>query len=262
MKSFLLLPLAMAAFLGAATAADTPQGYLRPDQAVELWRVIPPAPTPGDIRDKADYGVYKAMKRQIGGERWRYATADIKYDTPTMLHDFECAAGVVLTPEALPATYRLLSAASADTGRANNAAKEHWQRPRPFWRDNGKVCEGLDTLGKSLDYPSGHTTKGWTLGLILAELLPDHAGAILARARSYGESRIVCRVHSMSAVDAGRTGATVTMESVRATPAYQADLAAAKAELAAARGLPAPDAGRCAADATVLDPSVLTALTK
>jgi len=260
MKIALLSSLAVITIAGIATAADKPQGYLPPD-SIDLARVLPPAPSKGDIRYETDRRVFKAMKAQIGGERWRYAVADVKYDTPTMLHDFECAAGFTLNAATLPATVKLLSTASIDTGAANNAAKEHWQRLRPFWIDKGDTCEPKDELGKSFDYPSGHSTKGWTLGLLLAELLPDRANAILTRARAYGESRIVCRVHNMSAVENGRLGATVTLNQVRAQPAFQRDLAAARLELAAARAhVAVPDAARCSAETTVLEPSILAGL--
>ena len=244
----------------AALSADqTPAGYLAPG-AVDITTVLPPAPIAGDIRDEADRTVFRAMKRQVGTPRWRAAAADIPYDTPTMMKDFSCATGLTLSPEATPATYRLLGMASVDTGRANSIAKDYWKRLRPFWIDKGEICEGMDTLGKSLDYPSGHTTKGWTLGLVLAGLVPERATPILTRARAYGESRIVCRVHSMSAVEAGRVGATSVMAAVAQTPAYKADFAAAKAELAHAR--PVADAGACAAETALLGPSVLAGLTK
>ena len=256
--------LAVAVPLALATAwaqAPAPQGYL--PSAVDLSGVLPPAPVKGDIRYQTDRKVFRAMQHRIGTPRWNYATRDVKYDTPTMLRDFSCAAGIVLSEQGTPATFRLLSNASVDASRANNAAKDHWQRLRPFWIDKGRTCEALESLGKSFDYPSGHTTKGWTLGLILGELLPDRATPILERARAYGESRIVCGVHNMSAVEAGRLGATTTMTSVRTTPAFEADLATARAELAQARlSQPAPDAAQCAADEAVLGPSVLAGLTK
>lgn len=255
----LLIPLGLLVLFANADAAP---GYLG-GATVDITGVVPPPPTKGDIRYETDRKVFKAMKRQIGSDRWQRATSDVVYKTPTMEQDFACATGLALTPERFPAVTRLLNNASADTGRANNYAKNIWKRQRPFRIDNGETCEDKKELGDSYDYPSGHTTKGWTLGLVLADVLPDRANQILARARAYGESRIVCRVHNYSAVENGRLGATVTMATVRQSPGYLADLAAARAEVAAARAnAPAPDPARCAAEARALDPSVLTALKK
>jgi acid phosphatase (class A) len=248
---------ALAAMAAISIAATPVPGYL--DQVFDLTTIVPPAPVKGDIRYAADRKVFKATRATLDTPRGRLATDDVPSSVIEVEKDFSCAAGATLSPEATPATHRLLVAANADTARANNAAKDHWKRLRPFLIDRGPTCESKEDLAKSYDYPSGHTTRGWTFGLILSELEPDRATPILIRARSYGESRIICGAHNMSAVEAGRLGATVTMQAVRATPAYQADLAAARAELAAARAGPAiaPAAGFCATEAALASPSVI-----
>ncbi|NIJ07151.1 acid phosphatase (class A) [Sphingomonas vulcanisoli] len=257
MRRFAFPLIALAIGTAALSQHQTPAGYLAPG-SVDLTKVLAPAPVEGDIRYETDRKVFRAMKAMVGSPRWQAATADVKYDTRSMMKDFSCATGIDLTPEATPLLYRLLGMASVDTGRANGTAKDTWKRLRPLWIDDGVTCESKESLGKSYDYPSGHTTKGWTLGLILAGLVPGRATPILTRARAYGESRIVCRVHNMSAVEAGRIGASAVMDAVEQTPAYQADFAAAKVELAHAK--PVADSGTCAAEAALLGPSVLAGL--
>lgn len=250
-----LLPLA-----AAAMAADRPTGYLAP-HSVDLTPVLPPAPAEGDIRYEADRDVYRDMKPLIGSPRWKLATADVDYKTSALLADFSCAAGLRLTPQDYPAITHLLERAAADTSAANNDAKNHYKHPRPYKIDDGETCQPKDDLGESFDYPSGHSTAGWTYGLVLAELMPERATPILARARAYGESRIVCRVHTMSAAESGRLGATATMISVRAAPGYQADLTAARRELAARKPkAAAPDAATCQATEPLVTRSVLEGL--
>jgi acid phosphatase (class A) len=103
------------------------------------------------------------------------------------------------------------------------------------------------------DYPSGHATWGWTVGLILAKAQPQRADAILARARAYGESRVVCGVHNASSVEAGRINAEGLVAALETAPDFRADLAAVRAELDAARAAgPAPDKARCDAQAALL----------
>ena len=252
--------LQIALLLGAAaglTAATQYKGYL--DTPVDITTIVPDAPQKGDVRYEADRKVFRATRAMFNTPRGRLATSDVPSGVIDVMKDFSCAAGVKLSPETTPATYRLLANANADTGRANNLAKDHWKRLRPFLIDKGPVCESKDELAKSYDYPSGHTTRGWTFGMVLTDAEPDRATPIQIRARSYGESRIVCGAHNMSAVEAGRLGATVTMDSVRQTAAYQADLEAARAELRAARANPAlaPEAGACSAEAGLVAKSVL-----
>jgi acid phosphatase (class A) len=105
-------------------------------------------------------------------------------------------------------------------------------------------------LAASPDYPSGHATWGWIGGLILADLAPDRATPILVRARAFGESRAVCGVHSISAVDAARTNASAIHAVLQSDATFRADLEAARAELARARaGGPTPDVAMCKAEA-------------
>lgn len=243
-----------------ATAAADHKGYL--DQPLDFTSIVPPPPQKGDIRYETDRKVFRATRAMLKTPRGQLATSDVPSGVTDVMKDFSCAAGVKLSPETTPATWRLLVNANADTARANNLAKDQWKRLRPFLIDNGPVCEDKVELAKSYDYPSGHTTRGWTFGLVLSDAEPDRSTPIQIRARSYGESRIVCGAHNMSAVEAGRLGATVTMETVRQTPGYQADLEAARAELKAARNNPAlvPDAGACSTEAGLVEPSVLADL--
>lgn len=75
----------------------------------------------------------------------------------------------------------------------------------------------------------------WDAGLILAELVREAASDILARARAFGQSRIVCGVHNASAVEAGWMTATGVFAMQSDSTEFQKDLDAARMELAALR---------------------------
>ncbi|HEY3694923.1 phosphatase PAP2 family protein, partial [Phenylobacterium sp.] len=170
------------------------------------------------------------------------------------LKDMACAVGVELTPQNAPRTTALVIKVLPDVGRATNRPKELYKRKRPYLIDEGPICVAkTDDLAASADYPSGHTTWGWTVGLILAELAPDRSVPILERARAYGESRLVCGVHNMSAVEAGRTNASIVVAALHGSPEFRKDLEAARKEVAAARKAgPAPDAAACDEEAKLV----------
>ncbi|HEY6735145.1 MAG TPA: phosphatase PAP2 family protein, partial [Roseiarcus sp.] len=151
-------------------------------------------------------------------------------------------------------TMHLLSRAGLTANAQSRTAKEFFKRLRPFQIDKKrKTCQKPDELKDSFDYPSGHTTWGWTWALILANLAPDRATPILARGRAYGESRVVCGVHNYSAIEAGRITASGTYAAELGRPEFQADLAAARAELSALRADPAtPKPENCAAEAQLV----------
>lgn len=240
------------ALAGAAQAQLAPAAYFTDATRPNTLRILPPAPQPGDARDAADRAVFKATRALKDTPRWALAVNDV--DERAIARDMSCALGVELTPQSAPAVVGLLTKIAPEVGRAVNGPKGYYQRKRPYLVDEGPICvEKTDALAASPDYPSGHATWGWTVGLILAELAPDRSTAILDRARAFGESRIVCGVHNLSAVEAGRTNASALVAALHGSPAFRADLDAARADLARARAAgPAPDAAACTAEAALV----------
>ena len=259
-KASLGAALALACAAGAGSAEPI-AGYLAPDEFAVV-DIVEPAPRPGDPRYQTDREIFRATRALIGTPRWALATSDAKLDTASLLRDFSCAAGVALTPEEAPRLARLLDRASIDTARETDEAKAVFQRHRPYTIDEGQICQAREELYDakahrvSYDYPSGHTTRGWTYALVLASLAPDRAQRILERGRAYGDSRFVCGAHNESAVEAGMVSATATMTAVAGKPAYQAELAEARAELAVLRVSGKPPQG-CAAETDLLKERVM-----
>lgn len=254
-------PLALVALVSATALAQVavpdarpapPSGYLDP-AAFDILAVLPPAPAKGDPRYKADRETFRKTRAFYGTPRWDLAVNDVKLKPEDMMRDFSCAAGVTLTPQNAPRTLAVVLRAAQDTRRSSDTAKRFYMRQRPYQIDRGRICQPAQELADSPDYPSGHTTYGWTWATLLAELLPDRATAINARARAYGESRIVCGVHNRSAVDAGVMTAAATLSAVQSSSAFQADMAAARTELDGLRRDPAtPRPNQCEAEARLV----------
>jgi acid phosphatase (class A) len=133
-------------------------------------------------------------------------------------------------------------------------AKQFYRTRRPYLSGTSNICQAKTAdLAANPDYPSGHAAGGWMEALILAELAPDRATDILARGRAFGESRLVCGSHSLSAVQAGWMAAAAATAALHAQPAFRQDLEAARAELPKARAAaPSPDPAACRAEAAAL----------
>jgi acid phosphatase (class A) len=226
-------------------------GYLAKG-AYDARAAVPPAPAVGSSVDQQDRATFLATRALKDSPRWSLARQDAAEAKVT--DAYSCALGVTPSRETTPRLAALLLRTSRDVRPAISAPKRLYDRKRPYQTLDGPICvrSGLITALTS-DYPSGHATWGWTVGLILAKAQPDRADAILARARAYGESRVVCGVHNASSVDAGRINAEGLVRTLEASPAFEADLAAVRAELDAARRAgPAPDKARCDAETAVL----------
>jgi acid phosphatase (class A) len=149
---------------------------------------------------------------------------------------FENVLGSWYTKKNLPVTAAMFMRVDADEHPIIDSAKKFWNRPRPPQQDK-RIHPPID-LPPNASYPSGHSTFSTLKALILAELAPDLKDAILARGRQIGDDRVIAGVHFPSDVDAGRTLAQAIFAKLMASPAFQADLAQAKAEIAAARAKP------------------------
>jgi acid phosphatase (class A) len=250
-------------------AQDAPQkhGYLGPDE-FDVTKVIEPAPRKGDPRYNTDREIFRATRALKDSPRWRLAISDAVYATPALMKDFSCAVGVRLTPETAPKLMSVLDRVTLDTSHASGRAKAIYQRQRPFLIDRGPTCEPpselYDNTNKrmSFDYPSGHSTKGWTFALVLSAIAPDHAQQIMERGRAYADSRFVCGSHNESAVEAGMFSASATMAVVSTKPPYQSDLAGARSELQTLRAAGGPAPENCAAEAALVAQRVMPQLSE
>jgi acid phosphatase (class A) len=224
-------------------------GYLSAAEMPDVKQIVPPAPKTGDPRFTNDMAIFRATRALEGTSRWAMALADDELSTAALLRNYSCALGVTATAENAPRLYSFLSRTWADANRASNTLKEFYQHKRPFQVADGAVCvtpAGRARLEQNADYPSGHTAISWAVGLALSELAPDAAAGLLARARAYGQSRVVCGVHNASAVEAGWMTATAVFAAQHGSAEFRADAEASRAELAALRKSGSVDAAACA----------------
>ena len=220
--------------LACGSAAQSPvrTGYLI-GREPDTLAILPPAPSSGSTLDKADRAIFIATRTLKDTPRWALAKNDVQISMADLLRDFSCSTGVKLDEKSAPTLSALLKRIIPDMVSAYGVPKDTYKRPRPYLRDEGAICvDRSDVLNKSWDYPSGHATFAWTIGLILAELTPDRAGLILARARAYGESRAVCGVHSASAITEARTAGSALVAALHGDATFRVDMETARSEMA------------------------------
>jgi acid phosphatase (class A) len=238
-KFAIIAALALAACATAETAPAPAQGTQpthpttaerNPAVQVDATVFIPPPPQAGGALELAERAV---VRGPWTAERRQQALEDNAIDA---FAAFDSVLGANFTRANFPATYAVLDRAGRAAGFAGDPVKFVYRRPRPFVSDSAitPCIPDDERLRASFSYPSGHAALGFGWALVLAELLPSRADAIIERGRDFSWSRVVCGVHYPSDVDAGRVIAAAAIARIHADPDFQREFAAARAELAAA----------------------------
>ena len=242
MKRSLAPALLVIAALALSAWTEPPKGYLPAGAHPDGVKILPPPPEVGSTTWKAELAQFETTRALQGSPRWAQAIRDTDISGPEVFRGFSCAAGVKLGPDTTPVLAKLLLRLIHDARPLYNPPKDLYARKRPAVGNTAPICvprePWLETNGS---YPSGHAMLGYSWSLILAELAPDRATALIIRGRDFGDSRAICGVHWQSDVEAGRTLATAMVARLHAEPAFISDLATAKGEVEAARKLGAPE---------------------
>lgn len=211
-----------------------PESYfLQSDQVANSLKLLPPPPQPGSAQFNYDEAQYKWGKMQRITPRGKQAFNDAKLSGNDLSNAFSEAFGLKISQENTPEIYKLIVRMREDAGDlATRDAKVHYMRMRPFLFFNEQSLTPNDEkyLASNGSYPSGHTSIGWAIALVLSEINVERQDEILKRGFEFGQSRVICGVHYQSDVDAGRIVASGVVARLHACPEFIAQLAKAKKE--------------------------------
>lgn len=233
------------------------RGYLDAEERPDSLQLVPPPPAKGSAGYEADVAVYRDSTKLRDTARWRLAAADADVGFPHAAGTFSCALGVPISQAGMPTLYTLLQRVVVDAGQSTLAAKDKYQRERPFTLFDDPICVPNDVavLRKNGGYPSGHASVGWVWALILTEIAPDRTDPLLRRGYEFGQSRVVCGVHWQSDIDTARVVGAAVYARLHAEPEFMADVAAARAEVVRARAASTSVVPGCADEEAALGTS-------
>jgi acid phosphatase (class A) len=197
--------------------------------------VLPKPPAADSSVTKEELAELHRLQATRTKEQVERAIADDKEES---IFIFRPQIGNAFNADSLPITAAFSKRVKNDEGINAAPAKLGFARVRPYNLDKtlSPVCKT-----KTIDdaYPSGHTTTGYLMALVLIDMVPEKRDEILARADDYGNNRLVCGVHYRSDLGASRLLAYRIHAVMGTNPQYQTELTAAKAETRAALGLAA-----------------------
>ncbi|GES44737.1 acid phosphatase [Rhizobium dioscoreae] len=199
---------------------------------INLLDLLPPPPANDSAQMKAELGEILTIQVTRTPEMAARAVADAEENVWRFSDVID---NPKFTKENLPKFSAFFDRVVETEGAVVDPAKDVWKRPRPHLYSD--LVKPIVPLSKSGSYPSGHTTVGTLMGIVLANMVPEKRAAIMARAWEYGHNRIVGGIHYASDIEAGRIAGTVIAETIMTHEDYKTEYEGAKAELRAALGL-------------------------
>jgi acid phosphatase (class A) len=229
-KILICLILTLGLLVGPAQA----DGFLPDGDIPNTINFLPAPPQEGGVDFLRDIAKFWETRSFQGTARWKQAAFDADI-TNHFNQFFSEAIGLTITKKDTPIIYALITKMEDDLGDSARLAKEKYKRTRPFIYfkiASGTTCFPKDEpfLKNNGSYPSGHSTYGWGMALVLAEIFPDRADAIFARASDYAFSRVICGVHWQSDIEAGLTVASAVVIKLHDNAEFAETLAKAKQE--------------------------------
>lgn len=228
-------------------AQDEVQPYFTTEQLPDLIKCLPAPPDTTSEHFVHDIMRYIWGKEQrLDPERAAIARRDAVWSYEALFAEFNVPFGLTISREETPEIWKLLETSLVTTDQMRVAPKAYYNRKRPYVRFNEHILtydaeEDEVGLGKEGSYPSGHTMRGWTTALLLAEINPAAADTIYARGWMYCESRVIVGAHWQSDVDITRVAASIGYSALHTSPAFQEQMRRARHEFAVKTGLIKPD---------------------
>ena len=232
MKKIFLMAVAALMVGMTVNAQNEVQPYIPVDKLPNLIKCLP-APPAFDSPEFANDMMRFAWGKQqrLNEERAEIAKRDAVWSYEALLAEFSVPFGLEISPENTPEIWKLMVTSLSTTDPMRVEPKAFYHRQRPFERFQDKMLtDEEDDLRGEGSYPSGHTMRGWTAALLLAEINPAAADTIFARGWMYCESRVIVGAHWQSDVDASRVAASIGYAALHNSPEFREQMAIAQAE--------------------------------
>jgi acid phosphatase (class A) len=215
----------------AIVLAPVSATYAEPGFDINPQLLLPPPPADGSPAQKAELAETEQAVATRTPDALAQATQDDAAENPAI---YRAVIGDGFDLDKLPAMSKMLGDVMREQRAAAGRAKKFFQRARPWVSDPDLKTCGPRGIDWHSSYPSGHATMGYATGVVLAALIPGKAQAILARASSFAENRIVCGMHYRRDIVAGQVLGTAVAVSLMHNAEFRTEFDAAEQELKAA----------------------------
>ena len=216
-------------------AQEEVRPYFTEEEMPDMLLFLPSPPDTTSTAFAYDVTQYMWGKTQrFNPERSSLAVDDADCSLEGLIHAFSDSFGMPISFKDTPEIYRLLRDATITCESICHKPKSFYLRKRPFMVFNERTLtpNNEEGLAQNGSYPSGHAIYGWCTALLLSEINPECTEKLMARAFTYGESRVIVGAHWQSDVDAGRLVSSVAYMKLHTNQDFLEQMTKARSEFA------------------------------
>ena len=202
---------------------------------VDFPGLLPPPPTETSAEGKRDLQAIVDLQKGMSPDR----LAAIRHDLDQRVYT---VAGSVLGPrftkENFPLAGEFFAKVVRDAGVGVGPIKQKYKKLRPF--QYSKDVHTPDDIAKAAGgptYPSGHSTTGALVPLVLGMMVPEKRDALYERGAEYTANRVTSGAAYPSDAEGGHITAALAVNQMLKNPAFRADFDQVKAEVRKGLGL-------------------------
>lgn len=231
-KIWLILCLSIIFCTSSSFSKEEQEDILYIDAGIfNIDSTIPPPPISSSFEYKLEIEFMKSRIAKLSDAQKELAIKDALNESVGFFSD--TLAGFDIAK--LPKTKSLFDKVKYNAGYEARSFKNYFKTKRPYQVDSDiQACVAPKPSNLDRSYPSGHTTMGYAMGVVLANLVPEKAKEIMERSRLYGENRINCGAHFPSDVSGGQVLGTLVAKELIKNNEFQLLMKASKEELSAA----------------------------
>jgi acid phosphatase (class A) len=203
---------------------------------VDFPGLLPPPPKEDSPEGKRDLQAILDLQKNMTPQLEAAIQRDLDQSVYTV-------AGSVLGPkftkENFPMAGEFFAKAVKDAGVGVGPIKQKYKKLRPFqYSKEVKTPENIVKITGGPTYPSGHSSTGALIPLLLGMMVPEKREALFERGWEYSVNRVASGAAYPSDFEGGHIAATLAVHEMMKNPAFRADFDAVKAEVRKGLGLP------------------------
>ena len=202
---------------------------------VDFPGLLPPPPTETSPDGKRDLQAIIDLQKTMNADR----LVAIRHDLDQSVYTVAASVlGPKFTKENFPLAGAFFDKVVKDAGVGVGPIKQKYKKLRPF--QYSKDVHTPDDIAKAAGgptYPSGHSTTGALIPLVLGMMVPEKREALYERGNEYATNRITSGAAYPSDAEGGRITAALAVNQMLKNPEFRSDFEAVKAEVRKGLGL-------------------------